>query len=631
MVKGSFVRGQPEFWAFGMKWLLPLRRVLVVVPAIGLAIGACLWLAGAMGLAHRVWAIFALPVLLVLLAEIAISLRKGDVGLDIAAALSMTAALAFGEDLAAVIVALMYAGGTYLENFAEGRARREMTALLSRTPRLAARYRDSVIEDVDVDKISTGDRLLVRKGDVIAVDGRVAAGLAVLDESTLTGESIPMRHDVGATVMSGASNVGDAFDLIATRRAAESTYAGIVRLVEAAQRSKSPIARSADRFAMVFLAVTVVMAGGTWLWTHDVIRLVAVLVIATPCPLILAVPVAIISGLSRAATYGIIIKGGRALEALARVRCVVIDKTGTLTENCVGIASFKGVGGFVDDEILRVAASLEQASKHGVAQTIVSEARARHLKLSAPVHVVETPGEGIEGVVDEARVCVGTIEFVRANASLGDVEASVAAPDLKLSVVAVAIDGRLAGTIELADRLRPGTDQVLREIRKIGIERIVVATGDHQSVAVRITAGLSIDAVRWELSPGQKVAVVQSERKIGPVMMVGDGVNDAPALAAADVGLAMGATGSAASMEVADVVLLVDRLDRVALALRIARRARFIAFESVCVGISLSLIGMIVAALGYLAPVQGALLQELIDIGVILNALRALIGPPASK
>ncbi len=384
------------------------------------------------------------------------------------------------------------------------------------------------------------------------------------------------------------------------------------------------MSRLADRFAMVFLGVTIIIAGGAWYWAADPIRAVAVLVIATPCPLILAVPVAIVSGLSRAAKHGILIKGGKALEMMARVRSLVIDKTGTLTHGNARVVSVYAASGFSEDEIIYIAASLDQASKHVIAQTIVLEARTRNFRLAVPTDVVETPGEGVEGSVDGRRTVVGGVHFVRSR--LKDLSSlSLHTPQASGAiVVAVAIDNKLAGELVLADELRVGTEVLLQNLRNLGIERIVLATGDRRDVADTISAGLSIDAVRSELTPDQKVLVVLSERKSGPVMMVGDGVNDAPALAAADIGLAMGARGAAASAEAADVVLLIDQLDRVVPAIQIARRSRFIALESVYAGIGLSVIGMIAAALGYITPVQGALLQELIDIAVILNALRAL-------
>jgi heavy metal translocating P-type ATPase len=610
---------------------IPIRRFLIAFPAVGLALGFALHLAEFGPWVDFVWAISALPVLLALLIEILHRLNRGDFGLDIVAALSMTAALIFGQELAAVVVALMYSGGQYLEAFAEGRARQEMTALLSRVPRTTIRHRDGQLEEVDIDLVAPGDRLLIPQGEVVPVDGAVASGLAVIDQSALTGESLPLQRTTGEPIMSGSTNAGEAFDLVALHPAAQSTYAGIVRLVEAAQRSKAPMARLADRFAVIFLISTIVIAGSAWLLTHDPIRAVAVLVVATPCPLILAVPVAIVSGLSRAARRGILIKGGKPLETMTRIRSLVVDKTGTLTGGRAQVVSIRTAEGFTEDDVMRIGASLDQASKHIVAQTLVAEARNRNLHLSVPTDVVEIPGEGICGNVDGRSTVVGGLRFVHSRLSHVDqltTPNSLATEHLPGAVVAgVAVDGRLAGQIVLADELRTGIEQLLTTIRSLDVERIVLATGDRRDVAEAITARLGLDAVRAELTPDQKVMVVLSERKAGPVMMIGDGVNDAPALAAADVGVAMGAKGAAASAEAADVVLLVDRLDRIVPAIEIARRAKFIALESVYMGIGLSTVGMIAAAVGYLTPVEGALIQEAIDIAVILNALRVLWDP----
>ena len=347
---------------------------------------------------------------------------------------------------------------------------------------------------------------------------------------------------------------------------------------------------------------------------------------ATPCPLILAVPVAIVSGLSRAAKFGILIKGGKAIEALARVHSLVIDKTGTLTDGRAKVVSINVAANTTPDEVLRLAASLDQASKHIIAQTLVAEARLRELDLAIPTDVGETPGEGIEGDVEGHAVKVGGITFVTSRLHPGSTSLLRGSSVAGAVVVAIAIDGKSAGEIVLADALRTGTQSLLLRLKGLGIQRIVLATGDRREVAQAVTAGLAIDAVRSELSPDQKVLVVLTERKNGPVMIVGDGVNDAPALAATDIGVAMGARGTAALAEAADVVLLVDHLDLIVPAIQIARRSRVIALESVFAGIGLSLIGMIVAALGYLTPVQGALLREAIDVAVILNALRALGG-----
>ena len=602
------------------------RPYLAGLAAAGLLAGIAAKVAGRDVAAAAVWTAVTLPVLLALLVEIVTSLRRGEVGLDIVAGLSMAAALIFGENLAAAIVALMYAGGQYLEIYAERTARREMTALLSRVPRTAIRHRDGQLEEVAIDVVSPGDRLLIRRGDVVPVDGTVAEGVGVLDQSALTGEPLPVKAKPGEPVLSGSTNAGEAFDVIATRPAAESTYAGIVRLVEDAQRSRAPMSRLADRYAIVFLVLTVVLAGAAWWLSGDPIRAVAVLVVATPCPLILAVPVAIISGLSRAAKFGILIKGGKAIENLARVRTVVIDKTGTLTIGQARLIATHVDAGVTANEVLRIAASLDQASKHVIAQTIVDEARNKGLQLAVPTDVVETPGEGVVGRVDGRRVAVGGLRFVAGRVARSDASPLPHDRPPGALAVAVGIDGRLSGVLILADELRAGTEAMLSELRALGIERIVLATGDRQEVARFVATGLSLDLVRSELMPDQKILVVLAERKNGPVMMIGDGVNDAPALAAADVGVAMGAKGAAASAQAADVVLLVDQLDRILPAIRIARRSRLIALQSVIAGIGLSALAMVAASFGLLVPAEGAVIQEVIDVAVIFNALRALRG-----
>jgi heavy metal translocating P-type ATPase len=606
-----------------------LNVALVIVALVGLAAGLLLMLAGNHGLARIAWAAGVIPVLVALVVEIVRSLAEGEVGLDIVAALSMSAALFFGETLAAAVVALMYSGGTFLESFAEGRARREMSQLLSRVPRTATRHRDGKLDEVPLNDIEPNDLLLIRQGDVAPVDGAVESERAILDQSALTGESMPVRLGRGHDVMSGSTNVGEAFDLRVTRRASESTYAGIVRLVEAARASKAPMSRLADRYSLLFLLITVILALSAWWFTGDPIRAVAVLVVAAPCPLILAVPVALVAGLSRAAQFGVLIKGARPLEAMAGIRTLVLDKTGTLTDGRPQIVSIDTHEGTSQEQLLFFAASLEQASKHPMARAIVTSARERGAILKIPAQVVETAGEGLTGRVDGHNVVVGGARFVAE-------QLGTSAPAEKIlgagsALVAVAVDGQLAGHITMADALRSGTPRLLAGLRRLGIERIMLATGDRHAVAQAITAGLPLDAVLAELTPDQKVRLILAEGEShAPVMMVGDGVNDAPALAAADVGVAMGARGAAASAEAADVVLLVDHLDRLLPGIEIAQGSRRIALQSVAVGIGLSVMGMIAAALGYLTPVQGALLQEAIDVAVILNALRALRIKPQS-
>lgn len=601
-----------------------LKRSLVACPLLGLPVGLALQATGRAEAAAAAWALATAPVLLKLVGDILLGLARGEFGLDIVAALSMSAALLFDQELAAAVVALMYAGGQYLEAFAERRARRDMTALLARAPRHVLRYEAGRLREVEAETVLPGDRLLIRRGDIAPVDGTVAAGSALLDLSAMTGEALPVRVGTGREVESGAANLGDAFDLLATRSAKDSTYAGIIRLVETAQQAKAPMARMADRYAVAFLIATVALAALAWLLTGDATRVVAVLVVATPCPLLLAVPVALVAGMSRAARHGVLVKGGRALENLARIRAIVLDKTGTLTDGRARIVRIEPVDGFDSAGLLQLAASLEQASQHVIARRLVEAALEQGLELAMPSAVAEAPGEGVAGVVQGRDVIVGSAAFTAAGLHVAPEGAADEPPAPGEIVVAVAVDGRHAGRIVLSDRLRGGSKALLAGLRESGIGRIVLATGDQAAIAAATTAGLGLDAVHAGLSPDDKVAIVKAERRFGPVMMIGDGVNDAPALAAADIGVAMGARGSAASAETADIVLLVDRLDRIATALAVGVRARRVALESIFAGIGLSLAGMLAAAFGYLTPVQGALLQELIDVAVILNALRAL-------
>ncbi|RYE59047.1 MAG: HAD family hydrolase, partial [Rhizobiaceae bacterium] len=389
-----------------------LKLGLLVVALVGLLLGLGLHFSDQAGAARLVWTIATAPVLFALLVEILRSLWRGEMGLDIVAALSMSAALTFGEALAATIVALMCTGGTFLESFAEGRARREMQDLLSRVPRTATRYLDGHLEEIPVYDIRPGDRLLIRQGDVAPADGTVAGTRAFINMSALTGESLPVALAKDSEALSGSTNAGDAFDLVATHQAKDSTYAGIVRLVEDAQRSKAPMSRLADRWSIGFLAVTVLIAVAAWWFTGDPIRAVAVLVVATPCPLILAVPVALVAGLSRAAHYGVLIKGARHLENMARIHSLVLDKTGTLTDGRPQIAAIESPLGLPGDEILRMAASIDQVSKHPIAQAVVTAARQRHIALAMPKDVTEVAGEGVVGFLEGKHVVVGGHGFV---------------------------------------------------------------------------------------------------------------------------------------------------------------------------------------------------------------------------
>jgi heavy metal translocating P-type ATPase len=607
---------------------LTLDRIVLAVTLAALAGGAVAFALDAPERAGLFWALGTGLVLAVLLVAIARDLWHGHTGVDLLAAFSMAGALLLGEHLAGIIIALMYAGGTALEAFAERRAGAELTALLGRAPREAHRERDGVLEEIGVEEVAQGDRLLVKAGEAVPVDGVVLVGPAILDESALTGEPLPVERTVGERVRSGALNAGPPFALRAAATAEASTYAGIVRLVEAAREQKAPFVRLADRYSLFFLPAALLVAALAWLATGDPTRALAVLVVATPCPLILAAPVAIVAGISAAARRGVLVKGGGALEALAATENLVLDKTGTLTTGKPRVAAIEARDGIADDELLRLAAALDQASAHPLAEALLAAARARGLALPLPEAVRETPGAGIEGRVEGRAVRLGRIGFVLGGAGrdpwIGGL-AQRAARDGATTVL-VAVDGRPMGAILLADEIRQETPRALRALHRAGVRRTLLLSGDRLDAAEAVATALGIDAVLAERSPEDKVDAVRAERQTGVTAMIGDGINDAPALAAADIGIAMGARGAAAASEAADAVLLVDRLDRLAEAMHVAKRTRRVALESVLAGMALSGLGMAAAALGFLPPVAGALVQEAIDVAVILNALRAL-GP----
>jgi heavy metal translocating P-type ATPase len=603
-----------------------LGRLLVGFAAAGLAAGGAAAYAGRPAAAALAWGAVSATLLVTVGAATLRRLGRGEVGVDVVAALALAGALVLGEHLAGAVIGLMVATGMALEEYAATRARAELAALVGRTPRVAHRYEGGGLAAVPIEEVRVGDRLLVKPGEVLPVDGIVTGDGAVLDESAMTGEARAVRRPGGDRARSGTVNAGPPFDLHAVATAEASTYAGVVRLVRNAQASKAPFARLADRYALLFVPLTLAVAGTAWALSGDAVRALAVLVVATPCPLILAVPVALVSGISRAARRGILVKDGGALETLARARTVILDKTGTITTGRAKLVDVLSADGTDAGEILRLAASLDQASQHVLAASLVQAARERGLALTLPAEVDEVAGAGLHGRIDGRRVAVGRLEL----AAPGDDVPAWAGRVLRRvrqggeSAVFVAVDGTLAGALLFDDRIRPDTPHALRTLRAAGIDRIVMLSGDRMDVAEIIASALDIDVVLAERSPEDKVDAVMAERALGPCLMVGDGINDAPALAAADVGVAMGARGAGASSESADVVLMVDRLDRLTEGVLIARRAKGIAVESVIAGMALSTAAMVAAAAGLLVPVAGAVVQEVIDVAVILNALRVL-------
>jgi heavy metal translocating P-type ATPase len=604
--------------------------LLLAVTAAALAAGGVCRLVGAPGLADLCWGLGTVVAVVPAVGWVLDALRRGRAGVDLIAVLALGGTLAVHEYLAGALIALMLASGRTLEARAQRRASHDLRALLEHAPRTARRRTGTEVRTVPSAEVSVGDLLVVGPGEVVPVDGRVAGPTAVLDESVLTGESLTVERPAGETVRSGVVNAGNAFELRASATEQDSAYAQIVRLARQAGAEAAPVVRLADRYAAWFLPLTLAAAGLAWLISGSAVRAVAVLVVATPCPLLLAAPVAIVSGLSRASRLGVVIRDGGALENLGRARTLLLDKTGTLTGGHPRVLDVVAAPGRQPADVLRLAASLDQYSPHVLAHTVVDAARARGLDPAVPQDVSEEAGRGVSGIVEGHRTTVGRLD------------AAVEKPPWARSVdnralldgAAVAwltVDSRPAGAVLLRDPLRHDAPRTLRRLRSAGIDRLVMLTGDRAEPAREVAAVLGLDDVRAELTPADKVAAVEAERGRAVTVMVGDGVNDAPALAAADIGVAMGARGSTASSEAADIVLTTDRVDRLADAVAIAVRTRRIAVQSALGGMLMSLAAMAAAAFGLLPPAAGALLQEGIDVAVILNALRALRPDPAAR
>ncbi|MFI5243954.1 MAG: heavy metal translocating P-type ATPase [Gemmatimonadales bacterium] len=554
--------------------------------------------------------------------------RLGHFATDIVASFAIVGAIVLVQPLAGLVIVLMQTGGEGLEHWAEGRASAAVRALEEAAPRIAHRIAGERVEDVPVGEIMVGDLLLVRPGDLVPCDGEVLEGRSDLDVAALTGEAAPVDAAPGTHVMSGTLNGTGVLRLRATALASESQYARIVELVRTAQSSKAPLQRLADKYAVWFTPATIAACAAVWFTTHDSLRVLSILVVATPCPLILAAPVAIIGGMNRAARRQIIMRHGAALERLAAATVAVFDKTGTVTVGQPRVRQLRPADGFVANDVLRYAAAVEQGSSHLLARVIVQAAEALEggRVPQASAHL-ESPGQGAVGTVEGHEVHVGARSFVLPQGKIDSGQlALLEGAGIALRAY-VAIDGRLAGVIEYADELRPELGAVLAGMKQSGISRVMLLSGDHAPNVRAVAASVGITEVEGDLLPSDKAAIVTRLRSAGEVvMMVGDGTNDAPALSSADVGVALAGHGGGITAEAADVIILVDSLDRVTDALAIGRRTMRIARQSILAGLGLSGVAMVAAGFGDIPPAIGALLQEAIDVAVILNAVRASRG-----
>jgi len=546
------------------------------------------------------------------------SLRSGTWGIDILAVTAIVSTVALGDFWAALVVVLMLTSGEALEDFASHRARSELTSLMDRAPRVA----HLADRDIEVDEVRPGDEIDVHPGEIVPVDAVIIEGVASLDESSITGESLPVMRELGSEVLSGAVNGGSAIKIRATSTAGTSQYETIVALVRAAADSRAPFVRLADRVAIPFTIVAFAIGGLAWLLSGDPVTFAEVLVVATPCPLLIATPVAFIAGMSRAAGQGIIVKHGGVLEQLSRVRTAAFDKTGTLTLGAPTVDRIDS-NALSETDILQLAASIEADSAHVLAKAVVYEAHRRDLPLLPASGVREIVAQGAHGLIDGSLIAVGKLSFAapRARNQLADLAAGETA-------VHVSRNGQFVGRIVLTDEIRPETPATLSRLRSLGVGRAVMLTGDARDTAAKISDLAGIDDTHAGLLPTEKVDAIR-RLSPSPVMMVGDGVNDAPVLAAADVGIAMGARGATAASESADVVILVDELGRVADLVEISQRTIRIASQSIGIGIGMSLALMVIASTGIIPAIVGAALQEVVDVVTIINSLRAGVGGPA--
>jgi heavy metal translocating P-type ATPase len=629
-------------------WSILRRYPLPLLTLVLLFISLLLWFTGYGSLANWILLVVILLGAIPLVWDTIQHIARKEIGVDVIAILAIGGSLFLKEYLAGAIIVLMLSGGEALEAYALRRARSSLSALAERVPRTAHIWRGNELVSIPAEEVEVGMEIVVKPGELIPVDGVVTSGISSMSEADLTGEPVPVRKSAGMRVLSGSVNLDGIIEMRASKRSTESQYAQIVHLVEEAQARKASIHRLADRYSIILTLVTVILAGLAWVLSGDSVNALAVLVVATPCPLILATPIAIMSGIDLAARNGIIVKSGASIEQLGEVDTVVFDKTGTLTLGLPRMTtivqtetSFQEKAASEEGTLLRLAASVEQLSTHILARAVVDAARDRALSLSVAEDFEEVFGKGVRGRVplsaqdrevswlagkEWVEVAVGNRTFMR---RLG-----ITMPETLLSERAervehgqicsfLAVDQQVRGLLVLEDVPRPELAQLSAQLHAAGIKEILLLTGDSEVVARQIGAIAQVDRVLARCLPEDKVQVVKALEQQGHhVLMVGDGINDAPALATATVGMALGTQGLTAAATAADTVLLSTEMLRVPRAVRLGRRVMRIALQGIWIGIGLSGVAMLFAAIGYIDPAVGALLQEGIDVLVILNALR---------
>lgn len=549
-----------------------------------------------------------------MLVEMIKTLKSGRYGVDILAITAIVATLAVGEYWASLMILIMLTGGDSLEDYAAKRANKELKSLLDNSPQKAHQLVDGTLLDISVEKVKVDDELVVKPGEIVPVDGVVIKGSSTVDESSLTGESRPENKNQGDPLMSGSINGDSSITMKAEKSAADSQYQTIVKLVRESESQPAHFVRMADRYAIPFTITAYVIAGVAWFVSKDPTRFAEVLVVASPCPLILAAPIALVAGMSRSSRNGIVVKTGTTLEKMAETQSVAFDKTGTITQGALSVAQIVPESGISKEELLVLAASAEQESSHILARSLLAY-KGTPQKLKEVSDLAEITSSGVKAIIEGKEIRVGKPAFV----SHQKIEKIV-----DQTTIYISQDEVFLGYITFTDTIRPEAKKTMEELRKLNVNHLLMVTGDHRKVADTIANEVGITEVYAECLPQDKIDVLKKiPASNRPVIMVGDGVNDAPSLAIADVGIAMGAHGATAASETADAVILKDDLEKVSTAVKISKDTMKIAKQSVLIGILICTILMLIASTGIIPALFGAVLQEVVDTVSILSSLRA--------
>jgi len=600
-----------------ISFLKKYKLLSLVIVALLVSFG--LFLAGIHKISNIILAVAVIAAVIPLLWDMLSTLRNGRYGIDILAATAMITSVSLGQYWTGIIIALMLTGGEALEDYAENKAKAELKSLLDNKPKIAHLIKNKEVVDVKVSSVRVGSVLSILPGEVIPVDCLILTGETSIDESNITGESMPKDKTSGDSLLSGSVNIEGSITVRVVHEAKDSQYEQIINLVKSATSSESPFIRLTDKYSVPFTVISFMIAGATWVVSGHAIRFLEVIVVATPCPLLLAAPIALISGMSRAANHGIIIKNSNALEKLAQVKTIAFDKTGTLTNGRPIIESIDTFNNYKKDEVLALAGALEANSNHVLAQAITSTVISKKIKLATAKKVKELSGHGLSGTIKGRTIFLGRLSLML------DHNIDLEGFDLSKNdgtITYLAVNNELAGIITFTDEIRTESKSLIKRLQEAGIKHFKIITGDSIGAAKKIGNKLGIADIDADCLPADKIRAIESAPE-RPIAFVGDGVNDAPVLTVSDVGIALGAKGSTAASESADIVIMLDDVSKVASAVEIAKRTFFIAKQSILVGIFISIILMVIFSTGKFKPIYGALLQELVDVVVIFNALRA--------